>query len=364
MRLPQLTVIPLPFVGQSVILTFIARVASDHKVLRSITTTARKRNNMIYMVGSFPLAQLQVTPITSAFLSLVLSLDVLMSMGAWGLNQTGATFVVFNSPVRPYMRQLSICSFIGKLTLAVGVMPLSYVCFPALFFLLRKPFRVRGKVFPKFRMSVIVLSFFSIAACFTRRLQSIRTCFGDGKIFLCSRFLHIAFDTCKRFRWCFFRLLLYPGILIFLVTCFTKRIQPIKAAFIRIEEFGSSCKSLLATGTPFVSFWDRGMFRGLRNISRFVISFDTFFTGDLQFPRLVAVKISLRLILIAFVAMYQYTVHTVKLTLSSSRSGVLTHRLGNNILYSTLYHKPASQASLWYFCCPNISNWTRVWRSK
>jgi hypothetical protein len=176
---------------------------------------------------------------------------------------------------------------------------------------------------------MIVLSFFSIATCFTCGVQTIRGCFGSREVFPCSRFLFIALCTYKHFRQGFPWLLLYPDLLIFVMTCLTESAQLVRLAFIGIEKFGCRSKCLLATRAPFVTFWNRWMFGRFRNILFFSVLENAGLT-----PRcLDTIEVGERFDLLALCAVFGYNAIHGRTNLLSSRLGMLAHRSGINIYY-------------------------------
>lgn len=330
MRLQQATTFR-PFMRQSVVPALIAGMAGYHEIIRPIASTTRKRNNMVNMNLPFTFGQLVITPIASSLLSLILSLDILPCMISRGLQFASATIAHFYSSVRYTVLQLPVHLPISAPMLPSCTIPCSPIIssfFTMCSLILLLP--TKDSLSPSAVHHVIASPLFCIATYFACGLQPIRGRFGREEVFPRSRFLFVALDTYKRLRWCFLRLLLYPGMFIFLVACLAKRIQPIGTAFVGIEEFCSGCKDPLTMGTLFISIGSRR--RVYSRISGFLSLSQTCLTKRLSLCAACTRKFCLRLLLVAFGTTFRYNVtHGKNLQFLSSRPGVLAHRLGNNI---------------------------------
>lgn len=173
----------------------------------------------------------------------------------------------------------------------------------------------------------------------------------------CGRFGLLTDTTCPCFWKSQFRAII-SCLLILMVTNLTKRSYPTKRTSIGIEVLGSCGKNLLTTWASFVALrWWRRTFRDvLRSMQFFLTLF-----ARLHRAIVGIVEVGQGLVLLALCTAFHYNVsHDGNSPSLSSRHRVLAHRDGDNILLHQLYHKTAQQASLWYFCCLNLSNWTRV----
>ena len=342
MRLQQTSTFR-PFMRESIIPAFIAGMAGYHKVIRPIAPTTRKRDDMINMICPFACTQLFATPIAFALLPLVLFLNIMTGMGASGLRQASPAVVVFNSPVCSYVRQLPICPLVGKLPQSINTPPSTRRRLLTLLYLRRQVLFICDKIRPEFRVSMVVCALLSIATHFTYWAQSRLYMMIDGEECRCGRFLFVALGAYLCLRHRCMRDLLYPSLLVPMVTRFAKRTQPISFSLVGIEEFSSGCKDLLTMGASLLSWrWSGKTFR---DILRLPFSLDALLTRIHHLSGIKVVKVSLRLVLIASIAMKQYTVTHGKGYSFSSRQRMLAHRSGNNILLHQLYHKTAQQAS-------------------
>ncbi len=90
-------------------LSGIARLTSYHKILRSIRPTSGKWDNVIDMTSPLSTTDLVLTPIASTFLSLILRLDILLSV------LTGSRLFASMTITTPCSRRLRMIFMIGLL---------------------------------------------------------------------------------------------------------------------------------------------------------------------------------------------------------------------------------------------------------
>jgi hypothetical protein len=315
-----------PFMRKSIILAFIAGVAGNHEVIRPVAPAATQGNNVVNMVRPFLFGQVSFTPITTSFLSLILSLDILLCVRSWCLVLAGAAVAHFCTPTLSDVLPFSVRPLISKSMFSICVPPpLSAISDIFLVFLTIFLIALDDNI-SEFIVIMITVSLVSISAIFAHGIQSVDGSYAPHKEFRRCGLCLTTLIASNFIRWSNFGLFM-SRLFILTMARFAICVQSVAVwramSFVGMEVLSRRGECLFAAGAPLISLWNNWAFA------------DTLFSLKLKITRFtsstLSIEVSKRLVPLAQCTAFRYNVAHGKGCSFSSRLGMLTHRSGNNI---------------------------------